>query len=69
MDPAEFRREAEQLKAQLARLHDRMREADATGRKQVALDLMSEMLDLQREFFSRWKTATPPVLEGMKPRL
>ena len=49
-----YTQSAAAVKAELKRLGTDLQRADASGDRQQALDILSRMLDLQRQFMERW---------------
>jgi hypothetical protein len=64
-----YSQSAAAVKAELKRLEKELQQADASGDRSQALNILSRMLDLQRRFMDRWpnggRPATPiPVTDG-----
>ena len=47
------------LRAELKRLEDELRTADAAGDRRTALNTLAQMLHLQKRFMSQWAAKKP----------
>jgi hypothetical protein len=55
-----YNKSAAAVKAELKRLEGELQLADARGDRKQALNILSEMLELQRRFMDRWLTPGRP---------